>query len=152
VRCRPRRVTLATLALLLVPLAACGGDGAPTVEPGEEGDGAFDGTVDAGDADAGDRELEGVGALDAEVEAAVADLAAAEGRDPDDIRVVAAERVVWADGSLGCPDPDGMYTQALVEGYRVVLALDGDEVHYHGADGATPARCDDPQPPAEGAT
>jgi hypothetical protein len=35
--------------------------------------------------------------------------------------IVRAEAVVWNDGSLGCPEPGMGYTQALVNGYWVVL-------------------------------
>jgi hypothetical protein len=152
-----------TLALLL---GACGQEDPPvTVEPGDEVDGALDGTEDAGEVDGGDDAGGpadgGVDAgsdgsvaadLDAQVAAAIEDLAATEGVSETNVEVVTAEEVTWSDGSLGCPDPDGMYTQALVPGYRIVLAVDGDEVHYHGADGQAPFRCDDPVPPAEDET
>jgi hypothetical protein len=35
--------------------------------------------------------------------------------------VVRAEPVVWNDGSLGCPEPGMEYTQALVNGYWVLI-------------------------------
>jgi hypothetical protein len=40
---------------------------------------------------------------------------------PEQPVVVRAESVVWNDGSLGCPEPGMMYTQALVNGYWVVI-------------------------------
>jgi hypothetical protein len=39
--------------------------------------------------------------------------------------IVRAEPVVWNDGSLGCPEPGMMYTQALVNGYWVVIDAAG---------------------------
>jgi hypothetical protein len=39
----------------------------------------------------------------------------------DKLVIVRAESVVWNDGSLGCPEPGMMYTQALVNGYWVVI-------------------------------
>ena len=39
--------------------------------------------------------------------------------------IVRAESVVWNDGSLGCPEPGMMYTQALVNGYCVVIEAAG---------------------------
>lgn len=80
---------------------------------------------------------------------AVAALADDDGRDPADIVVVRYERVTWRDGSLGCPDPDMAYTQALVPGYRIELELDGVTVWYHGSADGAPFRCDDPSTPAE---
>ena len=39
--------------------------------------------------------------------------------------IVRAQSVVWNDGSLGCPEPGMMYTQALVNGYWVVIEAAG---------------------------
>jgi hypothetical protein len=39
--------------------------------------------------------------------------------------VVQAEAVNWPDGSLGCPEPDMMYTQVITPGYQVVFEVDG---------------------------
>ena len=39
--------------------------------------------------------------------------------------IVRAEPVVWNDGSLGCPEPGMEYTQALVNGYWVVIEAAG---------------------------
>jgi hypothetical protein len=39
--------------------------------------------------------------------------------------IVRAESVVWNDGSLGCLEPGMMYTQALVNGYWVVIDAAG---------------------------
>ena len=40
---------------------------------------------------------------------------------PQELVIVRAEAVVWSDGSLGCPEPGMQYTQALVNGYWVVI-------------------------------
>jgi hypothetical protein len=42
-----------------------------------------------------------------------------------------AEQVTWSDGSLGCPEPGRMYTQMLVEGFRVVAKTTQGELLYH---------------------
>lgn len=44
--------------------------------------------------------------------------------------VVSAENVVFADGSLGCPSPGQSYTQAQVDGMRVVLEAEGTTYDY----------------------
>jgi len=46
------------------------------------------------------------------------------------ITVVRSEEVIWNDGSLGCPEPGEMYTQALVNGFWVVLEHDGTQYDY----------------------
>jgi hypothetical protein len=66
----------------------------------------------------------------------------------DEITVVTAEEVTWSDGSIGCPEPGMVYTQALVPGYRVVLDVAGDEINFHAAQDGEFFICDDPKPPA----
>jgi len=62
--------------------------------------------------------------------AIVEDLVARTGADPASVEVVRAEAVVWSDGSLGCPQPEMMYTQVLVDGYWVVLKASGRDYDY----------------------
>lgn len=45
--------------------------------------------------------------------------------------LIRAERVTWPDGSLGCPAPGHLYTQALVPGYRLVAKTAQGELTYH---------------------
>lgn len=46
------------------------------------------------------------------------------------MRVLRAESVTWPDGSLGCPEPGMQYTQALVPGYWVEIAVGDDTLDY----------------------
>jgi hypothetical protein len=64
------------------------------------------------------------------LDAIVTDLTESEGLSKDGILVTRAESVLWPDGSLGCPKPDEMYTQAEVEGYWVVLEAEGQVFDY----------------------
>jgi hypothetical protein len=41
---------------------------------------------------------------------------------PQQLVIVRADAVVWTDGSLGCPEPEMQYTQALVNGYWVLVS------------------------------
>lgn len=81
---------------------------------------------------------------------AIAALAARLGVSTDAIRVVVEENVTWSDGSIGCPQPGMSYTQALVDGRRVVLAHEGAEYHYHGAQNGPLSYCAIPSAPAAG--
>lgn len=63
-------------------------------------------------------------------EAVIEEAARVSGVSVDAISVVRAEAVVWHDGSFGCPKPDEMYTQALVNGYWVVVAAGGQEYDF----------------------
>jgi hypothetical protein len=68
------------------------------------------------------------------VVAAVDDLAEHLGIESDAVTVVQAVAVTWPDGSLGCPEPGMMYTQALVDGTFVLLEAGGQQYQYHGGD------------------
>ncbi|WP_129676280.1 hypothetical protein [Candidatus Chloroploca sp. Khr17] len=59
------------------------------------------------------------------LERLLADVIARTGAEREAIVVIRDEAVVWSDGSLGCPEPGMMYTQALVEGYHVVFDVAG---------------------------
>ena len=62
--------------------------------------------------------------------------------DASDVELVSAEEVTWNDGSLGCGKPGEVYTQALVDGIRVVVAVDGEEYDYRVPDGGEPRLCE----------
>lgn len=72
---------------------------------------------------------------------AVDDLARRLDIAPARVEVVSAQAVTWPSGALGCPAPDGMYTQALVEGFQLVLAAEGEEYHYHAGASGEPFLC-----------
>lgn len=78
---------------------------------------------------------------------AVTDLANRLGVDESAIKVVSVEEVTWSDGSLGCPEPGMMYTQALENGSLIVLEIDGTEYEYHSGVGRDPFYCATPIPP-----
>ena len=70
------------------------------------------------------------------IAAAVADLARRLDIDGSDVSVVDAKSVEWSDGSLGCPQPGQLYTQAIVDGAQVLLGADGRLYDYRAdADG-----------------
>lgn len=172
-RLRGRNAVAAAVTMVAVlALSACGTeeDGlAPGIEPGDDGGepGDLDGPdedvreeqeQDAG-SDPGEEQEQDVGndtredgdpgEQPREVALAIADAADRTGVAPDSIEVVAFEEVTWPDGAMGCPQPGQMYTQALVEGYRVLLEVDGSQLSYHGARGGDPSLCEDPQEPLE---
>ncbi len=47
------------------------------------------------------------------------------------IAVVSAERVEWADASLGCPQSGQLYPQVITPGYRIVLEAEGQQYEFH---------------------
>jgi hypothetical protein len=76
--------------------------------------------------------------------AAVADLAQRLSVDAAAITVVSSEEVTWRDGSLGCPKPGMNYTQALVDGSRIVLEHGRTRYEYHSGGTNPPFLCEHP--------
>jgi hypothetical protein len=80
----------------------------------------------------------------------LADAAERAGAAEDDIEIVEAVAMTWSDGSLGCPEPGMLYTQALVDGYQVILDAGGEELDYRiTADGGF-RLCEDGRTPSGG--
>lgn len=80
----------------------------------------------------------------AQVTQAKQDLAKRLSVSPDQIELVNFTPVTWPDGSLGCPEPGMMYTQMLVEGYRIQLRSGGRVYEYHGGGTRVPFLCAKP--------
>ena len=97
----------------------------------------------------GDPDDDEVASDSREVTRAVADAAERTGVPAGDIEVVEFAMVTWPDGAIGCPEPGMLYTQALVDGYRIVLDADGTQLTYHGATGADPFLCRSPADPVQ---
>lgn len=74
-------------------------------------------------------------------DAARADLARRMNVEPTTIEVVERRLVTWRNGAMGCPEPDMMYTQALVPGVWIRLAIDDRRFDYHGARTGEPFQC-----------
>ena len=143
---RPRTFRLATvLAVVAVVVAiACGTDpDGPEPTPPDDAPGASE-PGDHEDADPGEDTTTGDSR---EVTLAIADAAERTDVPAEDIEVVEFALVTWPDGAIGCPEPGMVYTQALVDGYRIVLDADGTQLTYHGATGAAPFLCPSPADP-----
>jgi hypothetical protein len=65
--------------------------------------------------------------------------------EPGQVTVVSSSEVTWPDGSLGCPEPGMNYTQALVQGSRIVLEAGGKQYHYHSGGTRPPFLCTNPR-------
>jgi hypothetical protein len=59
-----------------------------------------------------------------------ADLGKRLGIETKDLEPVRAASVNWNDGSLGCPKPDQVYTQAITPGYHIVFEIDDTSYDY----------------------
>lgn len=153
------RTVLALVALALV-LGACGDDSTasdrstngsdPTDSASRSTSEASSTPSDPGDDLAFDEALfpgEIEPALQPQIEQARTDLASRLEVDTSEIDAVSATSVTWSNGSLGCPDPGLLYTQALQDGALIELGHagpGGSRVYrYHvGGPGTTPFVCD----------
>ncbi len=79
--------------------------------------------------------------LQAMVQLALADTARRRQLTPSTLQVALAEAVTWPDGSLGCPQPGMLYTQALVPGYRIRILAGNETLEYHASQRGQPAYC-----------
>ena len=59
-----------------------------------------------------------------------------------DPTLVSADAVTWNDGSLGCPKPGQVYTQALIDGFQVVVDVDGEQFDYRVGSGTDVRLCE----------
>jgi len=69
--------------------------------------------------------------LQTAIDAALADAGRRTGLPRTALELVSAQAVTWSDGSLGCPQPGMLYTQALVPGYRIRIRAAAQELDYH---------------------
>jgi len=65
------------------------------------------------------------------VQSAIADLRTRLDDPTAEITIVSVEEVDWPDGSIGCPQPGMVYTQAVINGTKIVLSYDGINYDYH---------------------
>lgn len=146
-----RRVSVLAVAATVL-LVACGNEsgagGEPSMTPTSSSPQSPDPTSPTPGPTSGPTDLPTLPADP--VEQAKADLAAHLRVDPAQVTVVSTSEVTWRDGSLGCPEPGMMYTQALIPGIRTILEVAGKQYHYHSGGKRAPFRCENPQPPVGG--
>jgi hypothetical protein len=76
----------------------------------------------------------------------IADAASRAGVDAATVTVVTAQEMMWPDGSLGCAEPGGIYTQAIVPGYWVIVEAGGVAYDYRLDDNGFFKLCTSPFP------
>ena len=149
---RPKlpRLTAMMMATLVSIIAACtasspGADPSPTVareRPGLTAIPTASPPTSSSSTDTGSGWPVDQGDLDRVLDAAAAE----SGQDRATLVIVSAEAVTWNDGALGCPKPGVMYTQALVDGFRVVVASGDRHLDYRMSQTGDPRLCEHPGP------
>lgn len=79
--------------------------------------------------------------LNRQVDLSKADLAARLDAPPESVALSGARQVTWRSGALGCPEPDMMYTEALVPGAVIYLQVDNTIHAYHASFAGEPFYC-----------
>lgn len=79
----------------------------------------------------------------------LADAASRTGMRESQIVIARAEQTTWPDGALGCPEPGQVYTQALVEGYQVVLEAADERLDYRATSSGSFRLCEGAGRPAD---
>jgi hypothetical protein len=123
---RSAGATLALLSLAVLIVAACTGgagathSGGPSSTPDRRSpDGSVLPSLPAG--------VDVPGEL---LTALITDASERSGVPPSAVSVVSGTSVTWNDGSWGCPKRGVLYTQALVQGYQVVIEAGGQRIDY----------------------
>lgn len=130
----PRHHMLPTLLVgvagfVAIVLTACSTTGADPSVPDETGSRAPSASRAAGSSSA--PSAEAPWAVPADVlDPLLDDAASRTGSPRESITVAEAEAVTWPTGALGCPAPGMMYTQALVDGWQVILLAGETRIDY----------------------
>ena len=77
------------------------------------------------------------------IDPVVAEVARLAGVPVAEVTVISAEEMTFSDGSLGCPVPGMSYTQALVDGYKIVAQAGGKTYDFRGS-GSAFRLCENP--------
>lgn len=80
------------------------------------------------------------------LERILVDAAARSGLDDSALAIIQDQAVVWPDGSLGCPQPGMMYTQALVDGYHVLVQAGETVLDYRATQRGSFVLCENALP------
>ena len=119
---------VSVLALLIWMLAACAPQAQPTEQTPLPTDASYPNTsYPNGDNPSPQPSVD----LTPAESAAVAALSGITGLPIDQISLVSSEAVTWPNGCLGVQRMGMMCTQAIVEGFKIVLEADGKEYEFH---------------------
>ena len=120
------------LAAMIV-LAACTAGGGADGPSGEPPASPADGSGEPGASGAPPASSGGSSLPASITDPIVADASTRLGVDPSAVTIVEAKAETFSDGSLGCPEPGMMYTQAIVDGYQVIVEANGTQLDYRGS-------------------
>jgi hypothetical protein len=135
-----RRLMIARITLFATLWLVAGCTSASSGSPGESPEAATPSTGVAGSLQPASLQPSAAptasqGAVDlpaSVVDPVVADIARLASVPVDQVTVQSAAFVTFPDGGLGCPIPGMVYTQVLVDGYKIVAVAAGTTYDYRG--------------------
>jgi hypothetical protein len=139
------RITLYGCLILL--LAACNGVGAPTQSDETLALPASHPTAAAMQTESEVTQPIPSSGMESLIEQAKEDLAQRLSIPVAQISLVEAREVVWPDSSLGCPQPETVYTQVLSSGLLIHLETGGKVYEYHTNFNEQVILCEPPRAP-----
>jgi hypothetical protein len=84
--------------------------------------------------------------LQKQIDMAITDLAQRLSISAAQINFLEVRQVTWPDASMGCPQPDMVYTQVPVEGLLVRLGVGKEMYLYHSSRTGDPFLCESTSP------
>ncbi len=81
------------------------------------------------------------------LDAVLADAAGRTGVDRGALTLVRAQAATWPSSALGCAQPGHDYTDALVQGYWIVVDADGRQLDYRATERGAFKLCENPPGP-----
>ena len=117
----------------MIVLAACTAGGGPDGPSGDPAATPAEGSGEPGPSGAPPATSGGSSLPASITDPIVADAATSLGVEPSAVTIVEAKTESFSDGSLGCPEPGMMYTQAIVDGYQVIVEANGTQLDYRGS-------------------
>ena len=66
----------------------------------------------------------------------------ARGVAGSELTLVEARKITWNNGALGCPQPGAQYTQALVDGWWILVKVGDTTYDYRFGDSSSPMLCE----------
>lgn len=146
IRLRGISIVVPAMAFALASCAAPAGPD-PSITPSASGPTASPSIMESGPPSTG---APATGEVQSEIDTILAgilaDAAERTGVPEGAIEVVRADAVTWSDGSMDCPEPGMLYTQALVDGFHVIVDADGEELDYRAARGGSFLLCENGRP------
>jgi len=141
--------TLISLILMILMVTACAPQSTSTSQPQTPNDTSYPNPSYPNDSYPNPSSTDSPANWTPAQRAVIAILSESVGLPIDQITLVSTEAVTWPDGCLGVQSLGVVCTQALVEGFKIILEADGDQYEFHtNQDGSLIVLAESDPPPS----